>query len=123
MQYKTCNKKGYHIGTNAHSQCILGSMCQTCCGSAAPHCSKLTQKHVDSTVATGVATEMAQLLHGYFGLISMHHRAIPPSPPLLPTFPLCCLGCPVGEDSSLNIITWLLKGKAEIMKKKSVRSV
>lgn len=87
--------------------------------------SKLTLKHVDSTVATGVATEMVQLLHGYFGLISMHHWAIPPPPhrPLLPTSPLCCLGCPVGGDSSLNIITWLLKAKAEIMKRISQVSV
>lgn len=43
--------------------------------------SKLTLKRVDSTVATGVATEMVQLLHGYFGLISIHHWAIPPPPP------------------------------------------
>lgn len=77
-------RKDYDVAATAHEWCILGSMNsegQTGRESAAPHgCSKLTQKHVDSTVATGVATEMVQLLHGYFGLISMHYWAILPPP-------------------------------------------
>lgn len=39
------------------------------------------------------------------------------------TSPLCCQGCQVGGQSSLNITTWLLKAKAEIMKKISQVSV
>lgn len=70
-----------------HARALAGevSVCSVCAFSEVGHAVNVQRlRHADtdteacrqlSAMATGVAAEMVQLLHGYFRLISVHHQA------------------------------------------------
>ena len=76
-----------------------------------------------STMATGVAAEMVQLLHGYFRLISVSPPPPPPPPHTHTHSPYCALLCSLDQHSPDDNGGWNANSEEESILHNCVYSV